>query len=147
MRNLFVVTFLLCTGLVFNSALAQQKTKKMKPIEISSTSHFIEKISDFKEDPTKIYFVGDKPAIVDFYGTWCGPCKQFAPIYAELASLYGDKIDFYKVDVQQQREIADAYRITAIPTLFFITKDGKPSMIEGAPDRESMIKIINDLIK
>src|SRR3712207_8630656 len=70
---------------------------------------------DYEKHPKEWVFEGDKPAIIDFYATWCGPCKATAPILEELANDYAGKIDVYKVDVDQQQELAALFGVRSIP--------------------------------
>ena len=82
-------------------------------------------------------------AIVDFWATWCGPCKMIAPIVEEIANDYDGKIDVYKVDVDKNEELAAMFGIQTIPTLLFIPMEGKPVTSVGAkmkPELEEMIK-------
>lgn len=65
-----------------------------------------------------------KPAVIDFFATWCGPCKMLAPTMEALAEQYADKAVVAKVDVDQQRELAIRYGIDSVPTVL-IVKDGK----------------------
>lgn len=69
-------------------------------------------------------YTGKTPVVIDFYATWCGPCKAMSPIIEKLASEYEGKIKVLKVDVDKNRSLAEAARIMSIPTLFFIDKDG-----------------------
>ena len=98
---------------------AQNKTDKnnktMKTIELDK-QQFIEKVFDYESNPTTWKYEGTKPAIVDFYATWCRPCKMVAPILEELAEEYGDSIVIYKVDTDRQQELAVAFGIWARPT-------------------------------
>ena len=66
-----------------------------------------------------------KPSVVDFYADWCGPCRSIAPLFHQLESQNGDKVNFYRVDVDQQGDVAQAYGIEAIPTFVFFDKEGK----------------------
>lgn len=73
------------------------------------------------------------PVVVDFYATWCGPCKRLAPVLSELATEYVGRVKFVKVDVDRARGLAQRYQITAVPTLLFV-RDGKvESALAGAP--------------
>ena len=71
-------------------------------------------------------YLGDKPAIIDFFATWCGPCKALSPILEEVADKYKDQIYVYKVDVDQQEELAALFNIRSVPSLLFIPMEGKP---------------------
>jgi thioredoxin 1 len=77
-------------------------------------------------------FQGEKPALIDFYADWCGPCKMVAPILEELAQEYGDKIDIYKVDTEKEMDLAGMFGIRSIPSLLFIPQADQPQMVPGA---------------
>ena len=70
----------------------------MKVQELTKTE-FLKKVANYEASPNKWVYKGDRPCIVDFYATWCGPCKMVAPILEELAEEYAGKIDIYKVDI------------------------------------------------
>ncbi len=67
----------------------------------------------------------DKPVLVDFFATWCGPCKRLAPIIDEIAADMDGKAYVYKVDVDQSQDIAARYRVSSMPTLILF-KNGEP---------------------
>lgn len=67
---------------------------------------------------------GKKPVLVDFYATWCGPCKMMSPIIADVKAKIGDKATIIKIDVDQNRELRLQYGIRSIPTLM-IFKEGQ----------------------
>ena len=97
---------------------------------------FLSKIADYKNPEWK--YLGDKPAIIDFYADWCGPCKKIAPSLDEVAKEYAGKLYVYKVNVDNCREIAEAYGISSIPTLFFVPVDGAPIKAIGMMEKSDI---------
>lgn len=120
-------------------------TTVMKPIHLTK-AEFLKKVVDYEGNPTEWKYLGEKPAIVDFYASWCGPCKRVAPILDELAAEYGDKIDIYKIDTEQEQELAAAFGIRSIPTLLFVPMEGKPQMVQGAIGKADFEKIIQEVL-
>ncbi|MBN1157859.1 MAG: thioredoxin [Bacteroidales bacterium] len=92
-------------------------------------------------------FEGERPAIIDFYADWCAPCRMVAPILEELKSEFGDKLDIYKIDTEDQRNLSALFGIQSIPSLLFIPLDGQPQMAMGALPRESFKKAIDEVLK
>ncbi|MBL7149301.1 MAG: thioredoxin [Candidatus Cloacimonetes bacterium] len=92
-------------------------------------------------------FEGDKPAIIDFYADWCGPCRVVAPVLEELSTEYEGKLDIFKVNTEEQQELAAAFGIISIPSLLFIPKEGQPQMAMGALPKETFKKTIEDVLK
>jgi thioredoxin len=92
-------------------------------------------------------FEGDKPAVIDFYADWCGPCKMVSPILDELSTEFNGKIDIYKVDTETERELAGAFGIQSIPSILFIPKDGQPQMAQGALPKDTFIRAFKDVLK
>ena len=106
---------------------------------------FKEKIFNF--DASKEWkFEGKTPAIIDFYADWCGPCKVVAPILEELKDEYGDKLDIFKVNTEDQKELAGVFGIQSIPSLLFIPKDGQPQMAMGALPKETFKQAISEVL-
>jgi len=91
-------------------------------------------------------FEGDKPCVIDFYADWCSPCKMVAPILEELGKEYESKINIYKVDTEDQQEIASAFGIRSIPSILFIPKQGQPQMSAGAMPKESFVKAFDEIL-
>lgn len=88
------------------------------------------KVTDTNADTWN--YLGDKPAIVDFYADWCGPCRMIAPSLEKLAAEYNGKIVIYKVDVDKEPALAQKFGISSIPSLLFIPMNGEPQQVNGA---------------
>ncbi len=106
---------------------------------------FKEKVYNYDQNKEWKY-EGDLPCMIDFYADWCGPCKMVAPVLEELADEYKDKINIYKVNTEDQQELAAAFGIRSIPSLLFCPKDGKPQMAMGALPKESFVKAIDEVL-
>ena len=107
---------------------------------------FLTKIFDYeKNDEWK--FAGELPCIIDFYADWCGPCKMVSPIMEDLSKQYAGKVNMYKVDTEQEQELAAVFGIRSIPSILFVPKEGKPQMALGAIPRESFVQAINSVLK
>ena len=89
-------------------------------------------------------FEGTNPCIIDFYADWCGPCKMVAPIMEELSEEYKGKVDIYKVDTEDQQELAAIFGISSIPSILFVPKVGQPQMATGALPKATFVEIITE---
>ena len=114
-------------------------------IEHLTLDTFKEKVFNFT-DNKEWKFEGDKPCIIDFYADWCGPCKMVAPILEELSKEYDGKLNVYKVDTEDQRELAGIFGIQSIPSLLFVPKEGQPQMAMGALPKETFIQAFKDVL-
>jgi thioredoxin 1 len=92
-------------------------------------------------------YEGSVPCLIDFYADWCGPCKMVAPVLEELQKEYGDKLVIYKIDTEDQRELAGLFGIQSIPSLLFVPLDGQPQMAMGALPKSSFVQAISDVLK
>ena len=99
---------------------------------------------ELSEESGELKFLGKKPVVIDFYATWCGPCRALEPILDELAEEYKDKIDIYKVNTETEMETAAAFGVMSLPTLLFIPMSDKPSISPGAPPKEMLKDLINE---
>ena len=107
---------------------------------------FLEKVFNFEESQ-EWKFKGDKPALIDFYADWCGPCKALAPVLEQLSEEYGDKIDIYKIDTEAEQELSAAFGIRSIPSMLFCPMDEQPQMANGALPKQQLEQIIKDVLK
>ena len=91
--------------------------------------------------------VGAKPKVIDLYATWCGPCKMIAPILEELEKEYAGKVVFEKVDIDENRAIAEQYQVEAIPTLIFMKPDGTYEKKVGFMEKDAIKAEIAKLLE
>jgi thioredoxin len=126
----------------------QPETKEITPpqIEHLTAAVFKQKVFNYETNKTWKY-AGDKPAIIDFYADWCGPCKVIAPTIAQIADEYKGKINVYKVNVDNEKEIAGAFGISGIPAILFIPMSEQPQMSTGVINREAFDKAIKEVLK
>lgn len=112
-----------------------------------TTEQFKARIFDYMAEKDWTY-KGERPCIIDFYTTWCGPCKRLAPIMEELAEKYCGQIDFYKADIEQERELAAVFQISSIPQVLYIPASGeKPALLKGLYPKEQIEDIIREFLK
>ena len=114
--------------------------------EILTKETFLKKVFNFEENKDW-KFEGERPALIDFYADWCGPCKMIAPILEQLSEEYGDKLDIYKIDTEAEQELAAAFGIRSIPSMLFCPVEGQPQMANGALPKPELERIIADVLK
>ena len=137
-------TLLLASAVLFgfnNCQARPEKSAANSPAETVSENDggsvkltkevFLEKVWDYENSPKVWKYKGDKPAIIDFYADWCGPCRTASPILEEVAHEYKDKVTVYKVDTQVERELASVFGVRGIPAFLYIPMSGKPTMTSG----------------
>ena len=110
-----------------------------------TTEQFKERIFDYKNEKDWI-FKGNKPCVIDFYTTWCGPCKRLAPIMEEMSQKYCDQVVFYKADTERERELAYVFGINSIPQVLYIPMEGKPLLLKGLYPKEEIVRIIDEFL-
>jgi thioredoxin 1 len=115
-------------------------------LEHLTKESFKEKVFNFEANK-EWKFEGKVPAIIDFYADWCGPCKMVAPILEELQLEYGEKLNIYKVNTEEQQELAGMFGIQSIPSILFVPAEGQPQMAQGALPKETFRSAINDVLK
>lgn len=120
----------------------EKKGENMEIVHLTK-AEFLDKVYNYESHPDEWKFEGDRPCIVDFYATWCGPCKALAPILEELAGEYKGKIRVYKVDVDSEKELAGVFGIRNIPTLLWIPAEGKPAITQGAMPKPELKEMID----
>jgi len=114
-------------------------------------AEFMKRIMDFEKNPKVWKYQGEKPCVVDFYADWCAPCRKAATVMAELSEKYKGKVLFYKVNTDEERELASIFSISGIPAFLWVPMNGNPVMKAGVPNdptaiKEQFEKTINELL-
>ncbi len=138
-----LVVLLMMVVLTFASEPRTKKT--VKPIELTKAT-FIEKVFDYETNPEEWSYNGDKPAIVDFYADWCGPCRITSPILADLATEYGGEIYVYKINVDKEPELAYMFGARSLPMFLFIPIGETPQIGMGALPKKSFREVIDTFL-
>lgn len=110
----------------------QAATAQGKVLEFSATDELV---------------AGDKPVVVDFWATWCGPCMQFKPVFHDAAAKYSDKATFAAADVDQCKTLAEKYNIQSIPTVLIMMPDGSVKQQTGYMDAAQFDAFLGDIAK
>lgn len=109
-------------------------------------SDFVKKVADYENNPDGFEFLGDKPALIDFYAEWCGPCKMLSPVLEEVSEEFAGKVDIYKINVDEEEELASLFGIRSIPTLIFVPMDGKMQRSQGAMGKIQLEEAIRNVL-
>jgi len=167
MKHLFLITVIVFFTLnscnsrqakANNDKSTEQKEVVAQPVVTAAGSQggsvkltkdiFRKQVWDYQSSPREWVYKGDKPALIDFYADWCGPCKIASPILEEISKEYADKIYVYKIDTQVERELASVFGISGIPAFLYIPVNGKPVMMSGvARSKEDTKKMFIDNIE
>jgi len=112
---------------------------------------FIEKIFDF-ENNEKWKYKGELPCVIDFWASWCGPCRTVSPLIEDLSEEYQGQVFFYKINTDEETELSSAFDIKSIPTLLFIPIKGPPKMVIGAHSYDALkqtieVELLGGIIK
>ncbi|WP_029903227.1 thioredoxin [Prevotella sp. 10(H)] len=151
-----ILLMLLVAGMAFTSCNAQTKNNKsneingkenkMKTIHLNKTD-FLKKVANYEANPGEFKYLGDKPALIDFYADWCGPCKAIAPVLEELAAEYDGEIYIYKINTEEEQELAALFGIRNIPSLLFVPMGGEqPQMAQGALPKPNLKEAIDKVL-
>ena len=134
-----------CAGNKDNKSVYSQKEQSDMEVIALTEADFLKKVYNYEANPNEWKFEGNRPAIIDFYATWCGPCKMMHPILDELKERLGDKVRILKIDVDvpANRQSVYAYQIQSVPTLMLFKKGRmlwRQSGVVRVPRLEEIIK-------
>ncbi|MEA3460759.1 MAG: thioredoxin domain-containing protein [Bacteroidota bacterium] len=138
------------------ATVAEEQATDNSSQESGKTVHlnradFLKRVMNYEKNQSEWVYEGDKPALIDFYADWCGPCRQAAPILEELAKEYEGKIYIYKIDTEKEQELASIFGIRSIPAFLFVPQEGRPTMSNGiaqtpAETKAMFKKMIDELL-
>jgi thioredoxin len=131
------------TSTEMNSSGSDDVTAKP---EYLTKETFKQKIWDYEKNPQQWVYEGTEPAIIDFYADWCKPCKMVAPILEEISKDYAGQVKVYKIDTEDEKELAAVFQVRSIPTFLYIPASGQPQMDKGFKDKATFEKIISEVL-
>ena len=134
-------------GFVSITAFMPAKNEEKTGVIQMDKTMYIDKIHDYAKSPNTFKYKGKRPAVVDFYADWCRPCKRIAPIMEELSETYKGKVDFYKVNVDKEGELAMVHSVQSIPVVIFFDSKGQPKSVLGALNKEDYVALIEETLK
>jgi thioredoxin len=102
---------------------------------------FLDKVFNYEVNKEWKYN-GELPCVIDFWAPWCGPCRMVGPVIDELSKEYAGKVNFYKINTDEEQELAGAFGIRSIPSLLFVPTSGQPKMAVGALPKNAMKEAI-----
>jgi thioredoxin len=149
MKKILIITAIVVIAIVTYSFAVPHGEKKDKPVKgvviQMNNDLYLKNVADYN-DTKEWKFKGDKPVVIDFYADWCGPCRMVAPLMKELAKEYEDQIVIYKVNVDNESELATALGIKNLPTILFIPKKGDPQLMVGSADKSTFKRAIDQVL-
>lgn len=152
-----IITLASCNAKVAGNKTAQNEINKkennsnskteskMKTIHLTK-AEFLTKVANYEANPQEWKYLGDRPAIIDFYADWCGPCKSIAPVLEELAAEYDGQIYIYKINTETEQELASVFGIRSIPSLLFVPMNEAPQMAQGAMPKSAFKEAIETVL-
>lgn len=152
MKTLKLVSLVLVSVIMLNcNAQTKTEAKETTPKAGNEIIHLDAKsfktlVFDY-ENNKEWKYLGDKPAILDFYADWCGPCKMLAPHLEAIQKEYGGNVQVYKINTDEQKELAGAFGIQSLPTIVFVPVNDKPTAVMGYKGKSDIEDVITEVLK
>ena len=142
------ILFVLLLALAALGANAQQRVENsdtVYTVHSINQEQFREVIADWGARNWSMR--SPRPVVVDFYADWCGPCRRLTPILRDVAQHYQGEVDFYRINVDKNPDIAAAFEIRSIPMLLICPLDDEPKTLVGLYSKQEYIRVINQAIE
>ncbi|MBK3518846.1 thioredoxin [Carboxylicivirga marina] len=107
---------------------------------------FKEKVFNYETNKEWKY-EGEVPAILDFYANWCGPCKMLSPVLDKIQKEYNGKVQIYKINTDEQKELAATFGIRSLPTIVFVPLNGEPQAAMGYRSKNDLETMITEILQ
>lgn len=125
----------------------QEKTEDAKAVKSITAKEFRNKVWDYRTDSNGFKFIGTRPVILDFYADWCPPCRKLSPKLEEIAQKYNGQVDVYKINVDNEAELARIFGVKSIPMLLFIPVEGEPTQTLGDLPKTALEEGVQKILK
>ncbi len=142
-----MLSVLTCLTLTFACQAKEPASKENHAIQHMTKNLFLSNVWNYETTPETWQYQGKRPCIIDFYADWCGPCRMLSPILEEIAQEYAGKLDVYKINVDQERDLSSAFGVTSIPMLLFCPMEGTPQVVKGFMKKEELKQAIKEVLK
>jgi thioredoxin len=144
MKKLFFAVLLTFVTLSISAQGNVENPDTVYTVHSIDQDRFKDVIADWGARDWKM--VSPRPVVVDFYADWCGPCRRLAPILREIAHYYQGEVDFYRINVDDNPDIAAAFEVRSIPMLLICPLDGEPKTVVGLYAKQEYIRVINQAL-
>ena len=127
--------------LVVNAQRVVEDLDTVYTVHSITQDRFAKQIADWNARDWKM--VSPRPVVVDFYADWCVPCRRLDPILRDIAHYYGGEVDFYRINVDKNPDIASVFQVRSIPYLLICPLDEEPKEVIGLYPKQEYIRVIN----
>ena len=135
-----------CAGNKDSKSINSQKEKNDMEVIALTKADFLKKVYNYEANPNEWKFEGSRPAIIDFYATWCGPCKVMSPTVEALGKELVGQARILKIDVDKNEAVANLYRIQSVPTLIIFKKGEIVWRTSGVMEKGALLEQIKKFI-